>query len=153
MPSLVIWDERTGEILASKVPPSGSAPRPTLQNAFSGGRDLTHLRAVWIDETMTTREARENLRNRPVPKPRLDVRWERHYGEWVATLVVSVHDLMPGETLADVEATLESDELETTKVVIQPGEQVFEFEIPGTYVLRVVDSRVQPCSPCGVTIE
>lgn len=70
-----------------------------------------------------------------------------------ATLVVSVHDLMPGETLADLEATLESDELETTKVVIQPGEQVFEFEIPGTYVLRVVDSSVQPCSPCGVTIE
>lgn len=70
-----------------------------------------------------------------------------------ATLVVSVHDLMPGETLADVEATLESDELETTKVVIQPGEQVFEFEIPGIYVLRVVDSRVRPCSPCGVTIE
>ena len=157
MSSLLIWDERSGEIMACRIPPFGSAPAPTIQNVFPHRRSLwPHLRSQWIPQSYTTREARLMLRvvnNEPVPKPRLSLSWRAGTEPLETVLSITVSDLLPGEALTGILCVLESAGLEPVEFEVDPGDTPIEFPAPGFYLLRVIDDRVQPVPPIEVVVE
>src|SRR5690625_90366 len=157
MASLLIWDDRTGPIMACKIPPVGSAPRPTVQNSFPHQPSLwPHLQSAWIPQSLTTREARLTLRiidGVPVAKPRLSVGWEPVPGSQEGTLTVAATGLQPGESLDDLQVVLESTGMEPAEFAADPGATVIELPAPGRYRLRVTDDRVQPVTPVEVVIQ
>src|SRR5690606_6577617 len=113
-------------------------------------------RAVWIDEQLTTLQAKNTLRiinGVPVPKPRVRVTW-RQSGYLEGVLSVDVDELLPGETLADIRAVLQTIPADDAYLELDVGETDVEFPLPGTYYLTVTDDRVQqPMSPLEVKVE
>lgn len=157
MPSLVVWDVRTREIVVSRIPPSGSALRPTIENLLPDrSGDWPYLRAEWIEPNLTTNEARRVLRvveNQVVPKPtaRLSLLDGSTASEVV--LVLALDGMLDGDNMSELRAVLEADGMAAAELTIDPGETVLEFEVPGRYRLTLVDGRVsQPVMPLELII-
>lgn len=156
MSSLLIWDSRTNEIVACKIPPSG-APKPTIQNSMPHRPDdWQHMRSEWIAESLTTLRAQQTLRiidGAPVPKPSVRVSWTPS-GPLEGVLAVDVDHLLPGETLDDIRAILQTVGGAPVELELDAGETEMELPFPGVYYVTVTDERVQqPMAPVEVRIE
>lgn len=157
MPSFVVWDVRTREIVVSRIPPSGSALRPTIENLLPDrSEDWPYLRAEWIKPSLTTNEARRALRvveNQVVPKPTARLSLMDGSTASEAVLVLALDGMLDGENISGLRAVLEAYEMSAVELTIDPGETVLEFEVPGRYRLTLVDERVsQPVMPLELII-
>jgi|GEM_PF-2749438 len=145
MPSKILYDTRTNEILRCQPEPHGSAGLPSDEALYRSARvsedAKKYMSFITIDQNMLTNQAQNELRvvnDNVVPKPKIELVTDKVTVNTSVssklTIIVDIKDTIAVDDIASVTVYFEDIPI-NIPITNNHGEQVVEVTDVGNYII------------------